>query len=367
MSSRVTRAWATVVMAISAIAGAQAWAGDRTAEEILKEVDAVEAPKFDAAKRNDKTYIKEYIQKMQESTAKRSALAFELYKTDPNHARVPALMVARWTSARGVDAAQIDDKMKEIDEVLGHTNDTKFKVDGTFAKAQLALAKTARSGSAPDLSGVEAFIKLAPKDPRSEQLLYQAARSTSDEAGKVAIEDRLLKDYPDSRYTGMVKGGRRQREAVGKPFELEFTDAIKGTTVSMNGLKGKVVVIDFWATWCGPCVAEMPKMKELYAKYHDQGVEFIGVSLDQPKEQGGLDKLKTFVAENKIGWPQYYQGNFWQSEFSTSWGINAIPCVFIVDTAGKLHSNEARGKLETMIPELLKKKHASEAPAGGGE
>ena len=97
----------------------------------------------------------------------------------------------------------------------------------------------------------------------------------------------------------MIKGGRRQHEAIGKPFDLEFTDAIKGSTVSIKGLKGKVVVIDFWATWCGPCVAEMPKMKELYAKYRDQGVEFIGVSLDQPKEQGGLDKLKKFVAEQR--------------------------------------------------------------------
>jgi alkyl hydroperoxide reductase subunit AhpC len=98
----------------------------------------------------------------------------------------------------------------------------------------------------------------------------------------------------------------------------------------------------------------MPKMKELYAKYKDKGVEFIGVSLDQPGT--GLDKLKTFVAEKEIGWPQYYQGNFWQSEFSQSWGINSIPCVFIVDADGNLHSTEARGKLETLIPELIKKR-----------
>ncbi len=59
----------------------------------------------------------------------------------------------------------------------------------------------------------------------------------------------------------------------------------------MKSLKGKVVVIDFWATWCGPCVAEMPNMKKLYAEYKDKGVEFVGVSLDKSKEQGGLDKL----------------------------------------------------------------------------
>ena len=157
----------------------------------------------------------------------------------------------------------------------------------------------------------------------------------------------------------MIKGARRQKDAIGKPFDLEFTDAIKGSTVSIKGLKGKVVVIDFWATWCGPCIAEMPKMKEIYAKYHGKGVEFIGVSLDRSKEQGGLDALKSYVQKNEIAWPQYYQGNFWDSEFSVSWGINSIPTMFLVDQDGKLVTLEARGQLETLIPELLKKKDAA--------
>ncbi len=100
-------------------------------------------------------------------------------------------------------------------------------------------------------------------------------------------------------------------------------------------------------------------MKKLYAKYRDQGVEFIGVSLDQSKEDGGLDSLKNFVKENGIEWPQYYQGKFWNGDFSKSWGVNSIPCVFVVDTEGKLYSVEARGKLEEIIPELLKKKNGS--------
>jgi hypothetical protein len=94
-------------------------------------------------------------------------------------------------------------------------------------------------------------------------------------------------------------------------------------------------------------------------------VEFIGVSLDQPKEQGGLDELKAFVKEKEIAWPQYYQGNYWQSEFSTSWGINSIPCVFVVATEGKLYSVDARGKLEDMIPELLEKKSTPVGAAAG--
>ncbi len=77
---------------------------------------------------------------------------------------------------------------------------------------------------------------------------------------------------------------------------------------------------------------------------------------DETREEGGSDKLKKFVQEQEIAWPQYYQGKGWNSEFSTSWGIDAIPAVFIIDTEGKLFSVKARGKLDEMIPTLLEKK-----------
>ena len=132
----------------------------------------------------------------------------------------------------------------------------------------------------------------------------------------------------------------------------------------MKGLKGKVVVIDFWATWCGPCVAEMPKMKELYAKYRDQGVEFIGVSLDQPKEQRRARQAQE-IRQGKWRSPgrSITRASSGRAISQNRGAVNSIPCVFVVDTEGKLYSVEARGKLEEMIPELLKKKNA---PARGG-
>ncbi len=334
---------------------------DRPAEEILKDLEAVKMPEIPA--KRDQDSIRKYLAERQEALEKRGTLIFELYKAAPDNPRVPELLGERWASLPpvGPQAAEVT---KEIDEVLAKTDNPKLKVEGNFIKARNAIYGS-RDNATAALPAIETFAKIAPDDPRVEGLLYQVARGVEEPAKKAELEDRILKDYPKGRYAGMIQGDRRKREAVGKPFELEFTDAIKETTVSMKGLKGKVVVVDFWATWCGPCVAEMPKMKELYAKYKDQGVEFIGVSLDQPKEEGGLDKLKEFVAKNEIGWPQYYQGAGWDSEFSGSWGVSAIPCVFIVDAEGKLYSTEARGKLETLIPELLEKKKA--ADAGGGE
>jgi thiol-disulfide isomerase/thioredoxin len=346
------------------IAATGALAADRPVDQILAEIDAVKLPQPDVTKRGDRAYVQDFINKRQEALSKRAMLIRELYKAAPNHERIVSLLPERWGSMSpiGPQAKELDD---ELDEVSSQTKDPKLKFEASFFKARLAVIKG--QAGAVDMAPIESFVKLAPKnDRRAPELLYQATMVIKDDKAKTAIEELLLSSFPSSPYGEMVKSGRRQRESIGKPFELEFTDAIKGSTVSIKNLKGKVVVIDFWATWCGPCVGEMPHMKELYAKFHDQGVEFIGVSLDRAKEQGGLDSLTKFVKDNGIEWPQYYQGNFWNSEFSKSWGIQAIPTMFLVDTEGKLFSVDARGKLDKLIPELLKKKAPAASGAGAG-
>jgi thiol-disulfide isomerase/thioredoxin len=251
----------------------------------------------------------------------------------------------------------------EIDSVLATSKNTKLIAEAAFVKAAMSFQKAGENADASTLMAIaDEFIKKAPQDQRGALFLSAAAEKLTDTVKAEELNKRIEKDYPESPIVKKIVADRRIKEAVGKPFKLEFTDAIKGTPITMASLKGKVVIVDFWATWCGPCVAEMPNMKKLYAEYKDKGVEFIGVSLDQPKEQGGLDKLKEFVQQNKIEWPQYYQGNFWQSDFSSSWGINSIPCVFAVDAEGNLASTEARGKLESLIPELLAKAEKNKKP-----
>jgi thiol-disulfide isomerase/thioredoxin len=362
---KIVKRSSTAALLVFLIGSAVTAAADRPAQDILKALDAIKNPSYDPSRRSEPGYIDKLRTEFIQVGEKRDALILELLKADSDHDRLPALMSEHWRRMPpiGPNEARLN---QEIADVLARSKNMKLKTEAYFARAQAGLFKSQQSGTL-DLVGVEEFLQKAPKDPRAAQLLYMATTVSRDEKTKASLEDRLLKDFPDSKFADALKGTRRQREAVGKPFDLEFTDAISGSNVSIKDLRGKVVVIDFWATWCGPCVAEMPKMKELYAKYHDQGVEFIGVSLDQSKEDGGLESLKKFVKQNGIRWPQYYQGKFWDGDFSKSWGINSIPAVFVVDAEGKLYSVQARGKLEEMIPELLKNKgQGRRSTAGGG-
>jgi thiol-disulfide isomerase/thioredoxin len=284
----------------------------RSADDILKDYDAIKMPTLDATKTRDQTYIREYLADRTQALEKQGVLAEELYKAHPDHPRAAQLMAMR-----------LAQKLQSAD----------------YREAMPA---------------VEDFVRANPKNELSPQLLMITAMREADKEKRLATYRRIVADYPSTRAAKTAAGQIRQVDGIGKPFDLAFTDAISDKPISMKGLEGKVVVIDFWATWCGPCVAEMPHMKELYAKFHDQGVEFIGISLDQPGD--GLDKLKKFVEDKEIPWPQYYQGKGWESDFSASWGINSIPALFVIDAKGNLHSTEARGKLADVLPELIKKR-----------
>ena len=366
MSKLTKHSWIVAVLAGWMISASTAMGADRTAEEILKSLDAVKMPSVDRSKVNDSKYVEQLQKDFKAAAEKRDALIFELYKADPDNAKLPPLMAERWMRMAPFGPTG-GKREREIQEVLDHAKNPQLTIEALFVKAQGGIYKARETGT-PDLTGLDQFIKRAPKDRRGSRLLYTTTFLTRDEKAKEAIEERILKEFPDSSEAASVQGSRRKKAAVGKPFELEFNDAIGGSTISMKILRGKVVVIDFWATWCGPCVGEMPRMKELYAKYHDQGVEFIGVSLDRSKEEGGLDSLKKFVKEKEISWPQYYQGNFWESEFSRSWGIDSIPAMFVVDPEGKLYSVDAGEKLDEIIPALMKKRpEGAGNRTGGGE
>jgi thiol-disulfide isomerase/thioredoxin len=130
--------------------------------------------------------------------------------------------------------------------------------------------------------------------------------------------------------------------------EVEGAD-ITGGTVSLASLEGKVVLIDFWATNCPPCLEEMPNLKQIYADYHDKGFEIIGISLDEDPSI-----VEQFTTRAKIEWPMIVERGTVES-LRASYFVPTIPSLFIVDQSGKLHQFDVRGKdLRSVIAKLLK-------------
>lgn len=123
-----------------------------------------------------------------------------------------------------------------------------------------------------------------------------------------------------------------------------------GARVKLSDLRGKVVILDFWATWCGPCVAEIPNMLAEYEKYHDKGFEVVGISLDE--ERADVEK---FVVENKIPWPIIFAGKGWQDPVAQFYGISGIPQLVLIGRDGNVITLDIRGeKLGERLAELFK-------------
>jgi thiol-disulfide isomerase/thioredoxin len=147
-------------------------------------------------------------------------------------------------------------------------------------------------------------------------------------------------------------GTLRRLSLPGKPMEITGT-LLDGKPFDQKALAGKVVLVDFWATWCGPCVAEMPNILAQYEKYHAKGFEVVGISLDEDRAA-----LETFVAEKKLPWPILFEkpeGAGWQHPMSTKYGISGIPQLILIGRDGNVITLNARGKgLAEKLDELFK-------------
>lgn len=177
----------------------------------------------------------------------------------------------------------------------------------------------------------------------------------------IAEIERLKKELPE---TELAKGADQMIESIkaqeeGKkiqrslaqgtkfpPFEVK---SLEGKPLKLEDYKNKVVLIDFWATWCGPCIAELPNVKDAYEKHHGKGFEIIGISLDQSEE-----KLKEFIKSKEMPWPQYFDGKGWQNALAVKYGVNSIPATYLLDREGKIIGQGLRGEqLEKAVASAL--------------
>ena len=185
---------------------------------------------------------------------------------------------------------------------------------------------------------------------------YHTAMNNPNEAEKQKLFERLatMDDFGNQHLNEVIslaKGElnkiKFEGDGIGKPPEIVF-EALDGRTVDLSKMKGKVVLIDFWVTWCGPCVREIPIIKKVYDKFQRRGFEVIGISLDKDRK-----KLETYVNENNIPWPQFFDEKGGKNRLAKKYGIRSIPTLWLVDKQGNLVDMKARKNLEEKVKKYL--------------
>jgi thiol-disulfide isomerase/thioredoxin len=297
----------------------------------------------------------------QETSRRRAELIGELFKADAAHPSLPGLLAERWlalrdaplvkaeheTAAERPSGDPIGDAASYVAARLAVEDPV---IDGSAALEAIntfAARSKARTPRVAELLGMLADQKVEDPAERRKLYLQIAAKFPKSREAEAAI--RRLAQLDEERFQAIIDPNEAASDPrIGKVFEFAFQDAISGRPISSDALRGRVLVIDFWATWCDPCIKSIPKMKEHYAKYNPQGVVFIGVSLDSADIKG-VQKLLNGVAEYDIPWPQFHQRN---GELSKEWAVSAIPTVFVIDQAGRVVTT--KGNLDGVLPKLLK-------------
>ncbi len=303
------------------------------------------------------------------------ALAEQFLAAHPEDSRrwevmLRPIQMARWRtytdeSARAVAEVRDLARLRQIAEAADARPDIVEQARSNIVQRALDAARTGfHNGQAPDMAALAAqlddFAARAPTS-RSRPMLERAYLELLGASAPDAVNDRLKKlagDTGNPEVAALAKVFMEKAGYRGKPIEMKFT-AADGREVDLAKLRGKVVLVDFWATWCGPCMLEMPNVKAAYAKYHQQGFEVIGVSLDG----GGITKgiqsgvrtrehFLAFLEREKMPWPQHYDNLGWKNEFAQKFKIKSIPAVFLIGRDGLVLSTDARG--ESLEPQLRK-------------
>lgn len=262
-------------------------------------------------------------------------------------------------------APGIDQKLEQLPEQMKQAGFPKLEQAAKMILLQLAIREAMQQGPAEVEAAVTKAVQAleaAPVSPMNVQFIDQLGQiSQMIEKPEMVVSlyqkyGQALSSDPNPQFQEAGKrmlGTVNRLTSVGKPIKLEgvFLDGTKLDWQKQFG--GKVVLVTFWASWCGPCRQEIEHLMKVYPYYHPKGFEVLGINLDEEKS-----KAEEFVKENNIPWPTLVSATEGKTAFddpnAVYYGVSGIPTVMIVGKDGKVTALGVRGeKLDAMLAELF--------------
>ena len=243
--------------------------------------------------------------------------------------------------------------LKEINEGKDVPEEIKSDVSAMTVQALAQDVSTGKAKLAEMVAAAEKHIAHYPKSRANRGVAHavvEAAANDKDAENQLAALSSSKVSDIATVAEGKLKVVRIRKELMSKPLELSFK-SVDGREVDFAKLRGKVVLVDFWATWCGPCMAEVPNVVAAYKKLNGKGFEIVGISLDDDEK-----KLKQVVADKEMSWPHHFDGKGWENELAQKYGINSIPEMWLVDKKGMVKSYSRDKDLAEEVKKLLAEK-----------
>jgi len=260
-----------------------------------------------------------------------------------------------------LDLERYDDAMTMVDEAIkkdGETDDlleSKVYVFYKQKKFQQALEVMLKREAAKELSAwgcidaMEIYLNLENTEKAWEWLNKAVDRGFINYS---ALYEDEYKSLPKNARFEEILQKIKTTVGVGKPAKDFTLELLNGEKFTLSAQKGKVVLVDFWATWCGPCRREIPNLKQYYTEFQNKNFEIIGISLDTKKES-----LDDYIAKEKLPWKITASLQGWKDETAKFYGVKSIPSYWLIDKKGLLrHFGLRQEKLKEAITQLVAEK-----------